>query len=111
MPLKMLLAPFVREDGYVIRGENTDSPASFSTAQRTYRKAFKTLGLTGKYNNHDWRTTFGTQLKESGMSSATVADLMGHADTRMVETIYARTRHEGVMKQQETLDKMNEGYI
>ena len=111
MPLKMLLAPFVREDGYVIRGENTDSPASFSTAQRTYRKAFKTLGLTGKYNNHDWCTTFGTQLKEFGMSSATVADLMGHADTRMVETIYARTRHEGVMKQQETLDKMNEGYI
>lgn len=111
MPLKVLMEPFVREDGYVIRGENADSPASFSTAQRTYRKAFKALGLTGKYNNHDWRTTFGTQLKESGMSSATVADLMGHADTRMVETIYARTRHEGVMKQQETLDKMNEGYI
>ena len=45
------------------------------------------------------------------MSSATVTDLMGHADTRMAETIYARSRHEGVMKQQETLDKMNEGYI
>lgn len=85
-------------------------PASYSTAQRTYHKAFEFLGLKGKYNNHDWRTTFGTQLKESGMSSATVADLMGHADTRMVETTYARTRHEGVMKQRNMLELLNADY-
>ena len=50
-----------------------------------------------------------TQLKESGLSSAIVADLMGHADTRMVETVYARTRHEGVMKQLEAVEAINAG--
>ncbi len=45
-----------------------------------------------------FRTTYGTQLKESGMSSALVADMMGHADTRMVETVYARTREEGILE-------------
>ena len=46
-------------------------------------------------------------LKESGLSSAIVVDLMGHADTRMVETVYARTRHEGVMKQLEAVEAIN----
>ena len=60
---------------------------------------YSATALNTAYSCYDFRTTFATQLKESGMSSANVADLMGHADTRMVETIYARTRHEGVMKQ------------
>ena len=50
------------------------------------------------YDNHDWRATFATQLKESGLSSAQVADLLGHADTRMVETVYATARKEGILK-------------
>ena len=35
---------------------------------------------------------------------------MGHADTRMVETTYARTRHEGVMKHRKTLETLNSEY-
>lgn len=31
------------------------------------------------------------------MTCATFADLMLHADTRMVETAYARSRKEGVL--------------
>ena len=38
-----------------IYGENDETPASYSTAQRTYQQAFAVLGLKGKYNNHDWR--------------------------------------------------------
>ena len=102
--------PHERKKGYVICGENDETPASYSTAQRTYQQAFAILGLKSKYNNHDWRATFGTQLKERGLSSAQVADLMGHADTRMVETTYARTRHEGVMKHQKTLEMLNSAY-
>ena len=41
------------------------------------------------------------------MRSALVADLLGHADTRMVETTYARTRHEGVMKQRQAVGNLN----
>lgn len=56
---------------------------------RRFRKGQKLLQVSG-YGNHDFRTTYGTQLKESGMTCAQVADLMGHADTHMVETVYAR---------------------
>ena len=41
------------------------------------------------------------------MRSALVADLLGHADTRMVETTYARTRHEGVTKQRQAVGNLN----
>ena len=46
-------------------------------------------------------------MKESGKSSAQVADLMGHADTRMVERVYARTRHEGVMKLRKDVERIS----
>ena len=41
------------------------------------------------------------------MTSAQVADLMGHADTRMVETVYARTREEGIQKRRVDIEKLN----
>ena len=44
------------------------------------------------------------------MTSAQVADLMGHADTRMVETVYARAREEGIKKRRGDLEKMNKQY-
>ena len=62
------------------------------------------------YSSHDWRATFGTQLKESGLTSAQVADLMGHADTRMVETTYAPSRHEGIMKHKNAVNNLNKKY-
>ena len=92
-----ILRPEQRRSGFVIEGRTPKQPASISTFQRTMRAVFKKLRMTG-YNNHDWRATFATQLKESGMTSAQVADLLGHADTRMVETIYATARKEGILK-------------
>lgn len=108
-PLMDLLITVKDKTGYVIHGRNQDNPVSFSTFQRTYRAAFKALGIT-EYDNHDWRATFGTQLKEAGMTSAQVADMMGHADTRMVETVYAPRRHEGVMKHKDTIEALNRSY-
>lgn len=105
-PLMDLLLPCAKPSGFVIHGKSQDEPVSCATAQRTYTKAFEALGIKG-YDNHDWRATFGTQLKEAGMTSAQVADLMGHADTRMVENTYARTRHEGVMKHKYALEALN----
>ncbi|MBQ6563259.1 MAG: tyrosine-type recombinase/integrase [Clostridia bacterium] len=60
---------------------------------------------------YDFRSTFATQFKEMGVSSAQVADLMGHADSRMVETVYARTRHESVMSQKDMIESLNSDYI
>jgi len=105
--LREILLPHRREHGYLIHGETEDGPASYSTLQRTYYAAFKALGIYRKFNNHDWRATFGTQLKEQGMSSALVADLLGHSDTRMVETVYARRRQEGILKHRQEVESLN----
>ena len=104
--LAEILKPCQQKSGYIIHGRDIKSPASFSTLKRIYFNAFRNLKISG-YDNHDWRTTFGTQLKDAGISSAQVADLMGHADTRMVETTYAPTRHESIMKHKNTLNKLN----
>ena len=105
--LKDILAPLQRESGFVIHGRDPEVPCYHATLRRTYRNAFKTLGIYKIYDNHDWRATFGTQLKEANLSSAQVADLLGHADTRMVETIYAVTRHQGIMKHKDLINNLN----
>lgn len=99
-----VLRPFQKESDYICGGEE---PWCDSKAHRVSKGALKSLGITG-YTDYDFRSTFGTQLKESGKTSAEVADLMGHADTRMVETVYARTRHEGVMKHLQSIEEMND---
>ena len=105
--LAEILEPEQQLSGYIIHGNDPEAPAPFSTLRRTYQAAFKTLELSGICDNHDWRATYGTQLKEANLSSAQVADLLGHADTRMVEKIYAVTRHEGIMKQKDLVNALN----
>ena len=108
--LKQILEPCQRENGFVIHGRTPEEPACYSTAQRTYRAAFKALGIWGAFNNHDWRATFARQLKDAGLSSAQGADLMGHADTRMYDTVYAPARKESIIKHKDTLEKLNQVY-
>ena len=108
VPLVQLLQQAANKEGYVLGGER---PMCYSTNKRTYQGAFENMGMKGKYTCYDFRTTFGTELCEAGLSSKQVGDLMGHADTRMVETVYARTRHEGVMKQKSLLDELNRAYV
>ena len=105
--LQEILMPLCQESGFIIHGKDQETPAPFSTLRRIFRQAFKELGIYGIYDNHDWRATFGTQLKEANLTSAQVADLLGHADTRMVETTYAITRHEGIMKHENLLNALN----
>ncbi len=105
-PLIQLMKPLRKEKGVLFGG---DAPWCYATLNRRVYRGKKLLGIQG-FNNHDFRTTYGTQLKESGMTSAQVADLMGHADTRMVETVYARAREEGIKKRRGDLEKMNKQY-
>lgn len=106
VPLVQILKPMQKESGYLYGGEE---PWCYSRFSRRYEEGKRLLRIE-RFNNHDFRTTYGTQLKESGMSSALVADMMGHADTRMVETVYARTREEGILKQRAYLNELNEKY-
>ncbi len=105
-PLIAFLKSTPNQTGFLLGGE---TPLCCSTYQRMRKSAFKNLGIEG-FDNHDFRTTFATQLCEQGISSKEVADLLGHADTRMVETVYARRRHEGVMKHSVLINQMNSAY-
>ena len=106
-----ILSQCTKKQGYIIHGRDSEEPACYSTQQRIYRRSFTHLGIYGKYSNHDWRATFGTQLKESGLTSAQVADMLGHSDTRMVETVYAPARKEGVIKNAAAVEALNKKSI
>ena len=101
---KQILTSTMHESGFILGGEK---PWCYSHKERVRKRAFEHLGIKG-FTPYDFRTTFATQAKESGQTSAQVADLLGHKDTRMVETIYARTRHHSVMKQLEAIERLNE---
>lgn len=106
-PAVQILQQVTNKTGYVLGGE---SPLCYSTFKWTYEPAFEQLGIKGKYSLYDFRTTYGTELCEAGLTSKQVGDMMGHADARMVETVYGRRRHEGIMKQREMLNELNEEY-
>ena len=59
--------------------------------------ALKTLE-SEEYADYGFRSAFGAQLKEIGLTPVQVADVTGDADTRMAGTVYAPARHEGIMK-------------
>ena len=100
---KAILMAVQKEDGYILGGEK---PWCYSHTVRVKRRAFANLKIKG-ITPYDFRTTFATQAKEIGQTSAQVADLLGHKDTRMVERIYARTRHHSVMNQLEIIEQIN----
>ena len=91
--------------GYVIHGRDKMSPCPRSTYVKTYSEAFKQLGIKG-YEPYDFRTNFATECCEAGFTAKQTADMMGHADTRMVEKVYAKRRSEGVIQYREALSHM-----
>ncbi len=107
-PVIQILKTATCKEGYILGGVK---PLCYSTYKRLYQAAFEYLGIKGKYTPYDFRTTFGTELCEAGLSSKQVGDMMGHADSRMVDTVYANPRHEGIMKQRDVLERLNQAYI
>lgn len=110
-PLQDILAPCQLSEGFIIHGRTPEDPASHPTMKRTYEGAFKALGINGAFDNHDWRATYAVQLKDAGLTSAQGADLMGHADTRMFDTVYAPAREQGILKHKNTLEALNAAYV
>lgn len=108
--LKEILQPCQRASGFIIHGRDAEKPMPHKTMQRMYQDAFKALGIAGVFDNHDWRATYAVQLKDAGLTSAQGADLMGHADTRMFDTVYAPARKQGILKHKNTIEQINAAY-
>ena len=89
------LKPYAQESGYIFGGDN---PLCYSSVKRLQRGAWANVGLKGTgVTPYDFRANFATMLCESGKTDKQVADLMGHADTRMVNTVYAPARKDGIL--------------
>ena len=102
----------IRPCGYVIgAGRDPLTPLPYSTFKRLYTDTFKKLGLNGKCDNYDFRASYATWLKESGVELAHAADLMGQADTRMMSRVYAPTRHESIIMHQERISSLVESQL
>lgn len=110
-PAVQILQKASCKEGYVISSKAGTAPVSYSTHQRDCEHVFEELGIKGDFSSYDFRTTYGTELCEAGLTSKQVGDLMGHADTRMVETVYARSREEGILTQLDFLNQLNESYV
>lgn len=94
LPLVEILRPSAQISGYILGG---GEPWCCLKMVRVFKHAKKHLSICG-FNNHDFRTTFASQVCEDWATSKECAALLGHANTCMVERIYARARHESTMK-------------
>lgn len=108
--LAEVLKTATERSGYIVHGKTTEDIPCKATYQRTYERAFTALGLNG-YTPYDWRSTFATELCEMGNSSKIVADMMGHSTTRMVDTVYAPMRKEGILANRNIIDQKSEHYF
>lgn len=111
-PVVEVFRNHAKSSGYVLSaGRNPQEPMPYVTYQRMYRETFKELGLHGKYTNHDFRSSYATWLKESGVEISSAADLMGHKDTRMMSRVYAPTRHESIISHQNLINSLVENQL
>lgn len=108
-PVIDILQAVKDKQGFVLHGDDINSPMPYSTHRRAYTAAFKALGV--KCSSYDYRTTYGTELAENGFTSKQVADMLGHADSRMVETVYARRRNDSIMIHRDRLNELNKAYV
>lgn len=108
--LVSILSNVSNKTGYLIHGRDPQKPIPYTSWQRLYVKMQKELGIKGQYCNYDIRTTYATELIEDGYSSAITAKMMGHKDSRMVETVYAQTRRQGIEQMRSAIEQKNASY-
>ena len=108
-PVVEVFRKHAQPSGFVLSaGRNAQEPMPYVTYQRMYRETFRELGIYGQYNNHDFRASYATWLKENGMEISSAAEIMGHKDTRMMSRVYAPTRHESIIAHQNRINSLVE---
>jgi len=111
-PVVDVFRKHAKPSGFVLSaGRNAQEAMPYVTYQRMYRETFRELGIYGRYTNHDFRASYATWLKESGVEISSAADLMGHKDTRMMSRVYAPTRHESIIAHQNLINSLVENQL
>ena len=70
-------------------GQDGDLFATWGNVGRDLPRACERAGIP-RCTPNDLRRTFGVWMRASGVQPATIAPMMGHADSRMVERVYGR---------------------
>lgn len=102
VPIHPSLMPMLRA---AIKGRSPDEPLvqPWPNVRRDLHAAVtrinldvrtRKIGKLPKVSPNDLRRTFASWLKQEGVDSMTVAHLMGHSSTRMVELVYGRLSDE-----------------
>lgn len=104
-----ILQSATKKAGYVVHGKDLNAPCPRTTYVKLYKKTFAELGIE-EYSPYDFRSNFATECTEAGFTSKQVADMMGHADTRMVERVYSTKRKEGILQHRARLAELTEKY-
>lgn len=100
-PVLRVLSQHKQGSGFIFGG---NMPVKYGVVKGIITSTFKEMQLDG-YTSHDFRVTFATRLRESGMfTDAEIAGVLGHKDTRLIHSIYAPPRHETIMKLGPKLD-------
>lgn len=111
-PVVEVFRKHAKPSGFVLSaGRNAQEAMPYVTYQRMYRETFRELGIYGRYTNHDFRASYATWLKESGVEISCAADLMGHKDTRMMSRVYAPNRHESIIAHQNLINSLVENQL
>ena len=107
--LVSILAPMARPAGFIIHGKRDaagERPIPQASFQRMVHEMQSRMGILGKYCSYDLRSTFATKAIELGQASHQIATLMGHRDSRMAETVYARRRDKAVLDQRAAIEQL-----
>ncbi len=80
---------------------------SWNNVRRDLRKACEKAGIHPVSPN-DLRRTFASWLKQAGVDSFTVARLMGHTTSRMVELVYGHINNTAFLKAMQQLPVLPE---
>jgi integrase len=67
------------------------TPLDAANVRRAFRRAVKSAGIVGEWTPRELRHSFVSLLSANGVTLEAIAQLVGHASTRVTEVVY---RHE-----------------
>lgn len=96
----------IRPDDYIF--STAEGPAHPDSFTRRLRRLYEKNGFPHEYHLHTLRHFFATYLLQNNTSKQVAADLLGHADTSILERTYCHPQLESKQQAASILESMLE---